>query len=99
MRIPAGRRSLVRRRDNASAPPRVVVSESLAKRLFALESPIGRQIRLAARAQPAEIIGVVGDVTHRALDEAVLPTVYLSAWQVPSRSSFVVVRSARRTRR
>ena len=95
MRIPLVAGRSFDARDNASAPPRVVVSEALAKRLFALESPIGRQIRFAARAQPAEIIGLVSDVTHRALDEAVLPTVYLSAWQVPSRSSFIVVRSAR----
>ena len=95
MRIPLVTGRSFDARDNASAPPRVVVSEALAKRLFAFESPIGRQIRFAARAEPAEIIGVVGDVTHRALDETVLPTVYLSAWQVPSRSSFIVVRSAR----
>ena len=67
----------------------------MAERLFAFEQPIGRQIWLAATAQMAEIIGVVGDVKHRALDEALLPTVYLSALQSPSRSSIVVVRSAR----
>jgi putative ABC transport system permease protein len=81
-------------RDNASAPPRVVVSERLAQRLFGSDS-IGRQIRLAAPAQTAEIIGVVSDVKHRALDEAPSQTVYLSAWQSPSRSSHIVVRSAR----
>ena len=43
----------------------------------------------------AEIIGVAGDVKHRALDEAFLPTVYLSAWQSPSRSNILVVRSPR----
>jgi len=43
----------------------------------------------------ADVIGVVGDVTHRALDEAPSQTVYLSAWQLPSRSSHVLVRSAR----
>jgi ABC-type antimicrobial peptide transport system permease subunit len=43
----------------------------------------------------AEVIGVVGDVKHRALDEALSPTVYLSAWQSPSHSSIVVARSAR----
>jgi putative ABC transport system permease protein len=82
-------------RDNASVPRRVVVSESVAKGLFASEQPIGRQIRFAPTAQVAEVIGVVGDVKHRALDEIPSPTVYLSALQSPSRGSIVVVRSAR----
>ncbi len=43
----------------------------------------------------AEVVGIVGDVKLRALDEATLPTVYLSAWQSPSRSSHVVSRRAR----
>jgi hypothetical protein len=94
MRIPVVAGRSFDLRDNSSAPPRVVVSESLAARVFALEQPIGRQIRLA-NAQVAEVIGVVGDVKHRALDEAPSQTVYLSAWQSPSRSSHVVVRSAR----
>jgi predicted permease len=95
MRIPivAGRPFDVR--DSASAPPRVVLSESLAERLFALEQPVGRQIRLAATAQIAEVIGVAGDVKHRALDEAPSQTVYLSGWQSASQGRIVVVRSAR----
>ncbi|PYQ71309.1 MAG: hypothetical protein DMG01_25880, partial [Acidobacteria bacterium] len=64
--------------DNATAPPRVLVSQSLAARLFAHEPAIGRQVELAAAATMAEIIGVVGDVKHRALDEAMASTVYLS---------------------
>jgi predicted permease len=95
MRIPVVAGRSFELRDNASAPPRVVISESLSERLFASEPPIGRQLSIGAGAQPAEIIGVVGDVKHRALDEAVLPTVYLSALQSPSRSSIVVVRSDR----
>jgi hypothetical protein len=95
MRIPVVAGRSFDPRDHSSAPPRVVVSEVLAGRLFASEQPIGRQIRLAATAQVAEIIGVVGEVKHRALDEAPSPTVYLSAWQSPSRSSIVIVRSER----
>jgi predicted permease len=95
MRIPVVAGRSFDPRDNSSAPPRVLVSEALAGRLFASEQPIGRQIRLAATAQVAEIIGVVGEVKHRALDEAPSPTVYLSAWQSPSRSSIVIVRSER----
>jgi putative ABC transport system permease protein len=81
--------------DTSSAPPRVVVSESLAVRLFAAAPAIGGRVFLAANRQMAEVVGVVGDVKHRALDETALPTVYLPAMQAPSRSSVVVVRSAR----
>jgi putative ABC transport system permease protein len=95
MRIPVTAGRGFEPRDNPSAPPRVVISESLAEKLFGFEQPIGRQIWLEAGARMADIIGVVGDVKHRALDEAFLPTVYLSALQAPSRSNIVVVRSAR----
>jgi ABC-type antimicrobial peptide transport system permease subunit len=43
----------------------------------------------------AEIIGVAGDVKHRALDEALSPTIYTSAFQSPSNSDILVVRSSR----
>ena len=93
MRIPvvAGRPFDVS--DDRSAPPRIVVSRSLAQRLFPAEDPIGQHILVGATAVPAEIVGVVGDVAHRALDEPAQPTVYLSALQSPSHSSSVVVRS------
>lgn len=81
--------------DNSSAPVRAVVSSSLAERLFGSDSPIGRQLRWGTNGQAAEIVGVAGDVKHRALDEATVPTVYLSAAQIPSPSSIIVVRSGR----
>jgi len=93
IRIAAGRS--FDRSDNLGAPPRVVVSESLAQRLFALEPPIGRQVWLMSIAQSAEVIGVAGDVKPRALDDPPFPTVYLSGLQFPSHSSIVVARSAR----
>jgi putative ABC transport system permease protein len=75
--------------------PRVVISQSLADRIFASESPVGRQIWLVQQALMADVIGVVGDVKHRALDETPMPTVYESSLQQPSTSSIVVVRSSR----
>ena len=95
LRIPVLAGRTFERRDDASAPTRVVISESLAARLFPRESPIGRQLLLAPGNQPAEIIGIVGDVKHRSLDEQILPTVYVSAWQFPSRGSRLVLRSTR----
>jgi putative ABC transport system permease protein len=95
MRIPLIAGRSFDRRDTASAPLRIMVSESLAARLFPFEQPIGRHVELAGLAPPAEIIGLVSDVKHRALDETALPTVYLSALQQPSNSSIIVVRSTR----
>jgi putative ABC transport system permease protein len=95
MRIPLVIGRAFERRDDGLAPIRVVISESLAGTLFPRESSVGRQIWLAARAQPAEVIGVVRDVKHRSLDDPVLPTVYLSAWQSPSRGSVMVLRTTR----
>jgi putative ABC transport system permease protein len=95
MRIPVVAGRSFEAGDNAGAPPRVVVSESLAGRLFAAGSPIGGRIWLAAEARTFEVVGVAGDVKHRALDEVPVPTVYLSAWQSSSPSSVLVVRSPR----
>jgi hypothetical protein len=72
-----------------------VISESLAERLFPRERPLGRQVWLTPGAQTAEVIGVVGDVKQRALDEPSSPTLYRCALQAPSRSRILVVRSAR----
>jgi putative ABC transport system permease protein len=95
MRIPLVAGRSFDRHDDASVPLRVVITESLARAVFAVEQPIGRYLWLAARQQMAEIVGVVGDVKHRALDEALSPTVYLSVMQSPSLGVIMVVRSAR----
>jgi ABC-type antimicrobial peptide transport system permease subunit len=72
-----------------------VISESLARRTFGREQAVGRQLRLGVPPQVVEVVGVVGDVKLRALDEAAMPTVYVSALQMPSRTSVIVVRSER----
>jgi hypothetical protein len=95
MRIPIIAGRAFERRDDVSAPPRVVISESLAARLFPSESPVGRQVWLADGARYAEVVGIAGDVTHRSLDEPTLPTLYLSMWQFPSRGGRLVFRAAR----
>jgi predicted permease len=97
MRIPIVAGRPLDTRDDAAAPFRVVVSQSLAQRWFPGEQPIGRHIRLGPQGRAvAEIVGIAGDVKHRALDaEGSWPTVYVSAWRSPSRSMFVVVRSQR----
>ena len=95
MRIPLAAGRSFEAADAAGAPPRAVVSQLLAARLFPGRSAVGERIRVAATTRTAEIIGVAGDVRHRALDETALPTIYLSAMQAPSPSSILVVRDGR----
>jgi predicted permease len=95
MRIPILSGRSLTAGDDASAPPRAVISESLARRTFGREQAVGRQIRLAAPPQVLDVVGVVGDVKLRALDETPMPTVYVSPLQMPSRTSVIVVRSER----
>ncbi len=82
-------------RDDASAPTRVVVSQALSSRLFGTAQPIGRRIWLGADKRAADVIGLVGDVKHRALGDPPLPTLYRSGLQAPSRGTHLVVRSER----
>lgn len=81
--------------DDDGVPPRVVITGSLARQLFGSEPPIGRSVWADATDGTAEVVGVVGDVKHRTLEEAPLPTLYLSALQSPSASAILVVRSER----
>lgn len=82
-------------RDDAAAPQRVVIGAGLATKLFGTRAVLGQTLYLAGPRQTFEIVGVVGDVMHRSIDEAPLDSVYLSAAQEPSRTSRIVVRSLR----
>jgi predicted permease len=66
MGIPLLRGRLFLPSDDERAPARVIVSRSLANRLFPSQDPLGRRLRTGSR--DVEIIGVVGDVgtTYRA---------------------------------
>ena len=48
----------------------VVISELLARQVFANEEPLGKRLVMVMGNQPFEIIGIVGDIRHRALESA-----------------------------
>jgi putative ABC transport system permease protein len=54
----------------------VIINESLARQLFPNEDPLGKRLKHASQWQT--IIGVVGDVRQRHLNEAAYPQVYVS---------------------
>lgn len=61
--------------DAPGALPAVIVDESLSRREFADESPLGARLRIDGRTE-ARVVGVVGS-TRFALDRPVSPTFYV----------------------
>ena len=62
-------------RDASVQPHRLLVNRSLARRLFAGESPLGRQIYMGL--DPMEIVGVVDDMRGEAVDVEPDPEAYV----------------------
>jgi putative ABC transport system permease protein len=65
--------------DGAETPKVVIINETLARRFFRNENPIGH--RLLAMKNPLTIVGVVGDVYHQGLDQEIYPEVYFPYMQ------------------
>ncbi|MGD8869095.1 MAG: ABC transporter permease [Gemmatimonadales bacterium] len=74
-----------------------VINETLARRHFAGEDPIGRRIKVGGVRDPESpwwtIVGVVGSVSSRALNRAPEPEIYVPAAQQPARGWSIVVRA------
>jgi predicted permease len=80
--------------DNAGAAPVAIINESFARRYFANEDPIGKQINFNWNMTGAQqIVGIVRDVKQYGLDTPTAPTVYVCYLQRPESGMTVVVRS------
>jgi predicted permease len=65
--------------DRPGGPREAVVSEALARAHFPGEDPIGKRVHPARPdAEPVEIVGVVADTKHLALDESAPPQMFLA---------------------
>ena len=83
--------------DSAGAAPVVVINRALADSIFPGVDPVGRRLRILNPEYPNDwrsIVGVVGNVRYRGLDDDVQPTVYTSFEQTPFLWLYVMVRSS-----
>jgi len=95
MEIPLRQGRLFTEHDTSKSPPVALVSEGLARRLWANQNPVGEFIITAPDAPPSQVVGVVGDVNESGLGkEGIEPEFYLPYQQVPWRVFTVLVRSA-----
>jgi len=82
-------------RDTAEAPPVAIISESLARRKFGSESPIGRRAHIGPPGAPwYTIVGVAGDVRQVSLAVSRPDSIYIPASQswFPERTLSLVAR-------
>jgi putative ABC transport system permease protein len=68
MGVPLLRGRLLSDDDAADAKGRVVINETMARRHWPGEDPIGKRVRISWDNLEDEVVGVVGDVKHSGLD-------------------------------
>jgi putative ABC transport system permease protein len=79
-------------RDRQGAPGTMVINETMARRHFPGEDPIGKVVRNPHG--KGEVVGVVGDVKHYGLDRDPRAELFMPAWQQPLNGMALVVRTA-----
>jgi putative ABC transport system permease protein len=82
--------------DGGDSPPVLIINEAMARQYWQNEDPIGRRVSFNSRDnQPVwrEIVGVVKDVRHTALDTESKPQMYFPFTQFPSSFMTLVART------
>jgi predicted permease len=77
-------------RDAQGQTPVAVINETMARRFFSESQPLGRHFRMKAGSAdmvPYEVIGVVADTKHSAIEEVARPRAYFPLRQRPFNSS------------
>jgi predicted permease len=81
--IPLRKGRYFNRRDRAGAPGVVIVNQTLARRLWPNENPLGKSLIVPDMVTPEtrEVIGVVGDTRHNGLETDPVGEIYRPAYQ------------------
>ena len=87
--------------DTNESGPSLIINETLARRFWPNESPLGGRLRLEQlnNGMIGEIVGVVGNVNPEKLEGEDWPTIYLPYPQWPIATMVVVARAAGRPER
>jgi predicted permease len=94
MQIPLVRGGLFNEGDVAERRPVVLINETLARRFFPDEDPIGKRLDISGPTYMREIVGVVGDVKQDGLRRPTPPQVYEPFYQKPATGFTVVIRGS-----
>ena len=93
MQIPLIRGRLITEQDTATSPPVVLINETMARRFFPDEDPIGRRLDISGPTYMREIVGIVGDIKQESLKTPTPPQVYEPFAQKPGPAMRVLLRA------
>lgn len=95
MGIPLRRGRLFDATDGPTAPSVAVINDTMARKLFPDQDPIGQHVRTGPGANGpwTTIIGVVGDIKHGGLEEVPQPEMYINYLQGAPVGPFIVLRT------
>jgi putative ABC transport system permease protein len=80
--------------DASTAPRVAIVNDTMARRYWPGQSPVGKRIGLAGLEEWITVVGVVGDVKHWGLERPVNPEMYFPETQYVSSALTFVLRSS-----
>jgi len=96
MGIPLLRGRFFADHDILDAPRVAIINETMARRFFPGEDPLGRRFKYGdaqSTSQPLTIVGVVGDVRREGLEKEAISQIFIALTQNPNRQMNLVVRT------
>ena len=95
MSIPLRRGRFFTKFDKPDSAPVVVINETMARRYFGNQDPLGKKlVMMFDPPEPREIVGVIGDVLHNGLDSAPRSEMFVPYPQSPTPQMTFVVKTA-----
>ena len=80
--------------DRPGAPRVAIVNETMARRYWPKQSPVGHTFRIAATDQEFQIVGVAADHKRHGVLESPSPYIYYATAQRPTRYNYLIARTA-----
>jgi predicted permease len=95
MGIPLRQGRTFNQNDSPTAPPVAVINDTMARRLFPNQDPVGQHVRMGPNPNGpwTTIVGVIGDVRHGGLEEVPQPELYITYLQGAPVGPFIVLRT------
>lgn len=93
-RIPLLRGRVFNEQDRADTPPVFVINQTMAKKFWPNENPIGKPVKVLEDEIVGSIVGIVGDTKMYRLNDDPVPQLYSTYSQSPTFFATLVARTA-----